>query len=103
MNGQEGAGKRDPYHYPPHWEADVVLSDGGTVHLRPIVPDDADLLVAFHGKLSDRTRYLRYFGAYPRIPPRDLERFSVVDHVDRVAFVALLGDDIVGVGRYERL
>ncbi|WP_020657819.1 bifunctional GNAT family N-acetyltransferase/acetate--CoA ligase family protein [Amycolatopsis benzoatilytica] len=100
---EPSADERDPYAYPRDWEADVVLSDGGTVHLRPIVPSDADGLVAFHGRLSDRTRYFRYFGAYPRIPPRDLERFSTVDHHDRVAFIALLGDDIVAVGRYERL
>ncbi|WP_414937341.1 GNAT family N-acetyltransferase [Amycolatopsis sp. cmx-11-51] len=99
----EGTGNRDPFDYPREWEADVLLSDGGTVHLRPVIPSDADGLVAFHGRLSERTRYFRYFGAYPRIPQRDLERFSVVDHHDRVAFVALLGDDIVAVGRYERL
>ena len=56
-------GDRDPYDYPRGWEADVVLSDGGTVHLRPITPDDADGLVALHGRLSERTRYLRFFGA----------------------------------------
>ncbi|SDZ07435.1 Acyl-CoA synthetase (NDP forming) [Amycolatopsis xylanica] len=95
--------RRDPFDYPRHWEADVVLSDGGTVHLRPVIPDDADGLVALHGRLSERSRYFRYFGAYPRIPQRDLERFSVVDHHDRVAFVALLGDEIIAVGRYERL
>ncbi|MBN6041574.1 bifunctional GNAT family N-acetyltransferase/acetate--CoA ligase family protein [Amycolatopsis sp. 195334CR] len=94
---------RESYDYPRHWEADVLLSDGGTVHLRPVVPDDADGLVALHGRLSERTRYLRYFGAYPRIPQRDLERFSRVDHHDRVAFAAMLGDNIVAVGRYERL
>jgi len=94
---------RDPFDYPRDWEADVVLSDGGTVHLRPIIPTDADGLVAFHGKLSERTRYFRYFGAYPRIPEKDLKRFSTVDHHDRVAFAAFLGDDIVAVGRYERL
>ncbi|MBP2330948.1 acyl-CoA synthetase (NDP forming)/RimJ/RimL family protein N-acetyltransferase [Kibdelosporangium banguiense] len=93
----------DPYDYPRRWEADVVLSDGGTVHLRPMTPDDADRLVAFHGRLSERTRYFRYFGAYPRIPPRDLERFVTLDHHDRVAFAAMLGDDIIAVGRYERL
>lgn len=102
-NPAADGGKRDPYDYPRDWEADVVLSDGGTVHLRPVVPSDADGLVALHSRLSDRTRYFRYFGAYPRIPPRDLERFSTVDHHDRVAFVALLGDDVVAVGRYERL
>ncbi|MEQ3554458.1 GNAT family N-acetyltransferase [Pseudonocardia nematodicida] len=91
-----------PEHpYPRHWEADVVASDGGIVHLRPISPDDADALLYFHSKLSDRTRYLRYFGPYPRISPRDLERFTVVDHRTRVAFLALLGDEIVAVGRYE--
>lgn len=88
---------------PRHWEADVVLSDGGTVHLRPIAPADAEQLVAFHSRLSDRTRYFRYFGPYPRMPQRDIERFSRVDHVNRVALVALLGDDIVAVGRFDRL
>ncbi|SFT78640.1 Acyl-CoA synthetase (NDP forming) [Actinopolyspora lacussalsi subsp. righensis] len=90
-------------HYPRHWEADVVLSDGGTVHLRPILPADADQLVAFHGRLSDRTRYYRYFSPYPRMPQRDVDRFSRVDYVNRVALVALLGDDIVAVGRFDRL
>ncbi len=87
---------------PPHWEADVVVADGGTVHLRPIRPSDADALVAFHGGLSTRTRYLRYFSAYPRIPERDLRRFTHVDHRDRVALVAELGGDIIAVGRFDR-
>jgi acyl-CoA synthetase (NDP forming)/GNAT superfamily N-acetyltransferase len=89
--------------YPRHWEADIVASDGRIVHLRPILPSDADALVDFHQHLSDRTRYLRYFGPYPRIPPRDLERFVTVDHHRRVAFLALLGDEIIAVGRYEGL
>ncbi|HEX2132078.1 MAG TPA: GNAT family N-acetyltransferase [Actinophytocola sp.] len=93
----------DPFDYPRQWEADVVLSDGGTVHLRPVVPSDGDALLAFHGRMSERTRYLRYFGAYPQIPPRDLQRFSTVNHRDRVAFIALLGDDIIAVARYERI
>ena len=87
---------------PPHWEADVVAADGGTVHLRPIRPTDAEALVAFHAGLSQRTRYLRYFSAYPRIPERDLVRFTNVDHHDRVAFVAELAGEIIAVGRYER-
>ena len=87
--------------YPRHWEADVVAWDGGVVHLRPILPSDADAIVDFHSRLSERTRYLRYFGAYPHIPPRDLERLTVVDHHARVALVVLLGDEVIAVGCYE--
>jgi acyl-CoA synthetase (NDP forming)/RimJ/RimL family protein N-acetyltransferase len=93
----------DPYDYPKHWEADVVLSDGGTVHLRPIIPDDAPKLLALHGRLSERTRYFRYFAPYPHMSQKDLTRFSVVDHHGRVAFGAFLGDELIAVGRYERL
>ncbi|HJQ03331.1 MAG TPA: bifunctional GNAT family N-acetyltransferase/acetate--CoA ligase family protein [Jatrophihabitans sp.] len=89
--------------YPPHWEADALVADGGAVHLRPIVPDDADALVRLHAGLSIRTRYLRYFSAYPTIPPRDLVRFSNVDNVDRVALAVWLGGEIIAVGRFDRL
>ncbi|HEX5598044.1 MAG TPA: GNAT family N-acetyltransferase [Micromonosporaceae bacterium] len=83
--------------------ADVLLSDGTTVHLRQIRPDDAPAIVAMHARFSERTRYLRYFSPYPRIPDRDLQRFVTVDHHDREAFVVIAGDRIVAVGRYERL
>ncbi|MGW5668316.1 bifunctional acetate--CoA ligase family protein/GNAT family N-acetyltransferase [Micromonospora sp. NPDC003776] len=82
---------------------DVLLSDGTTVQLRQIRPDDAAAIVAMHSRFSERTRYLRYFSPYPRIPERDLQRFVNVDHRDREAFVVLAGDRIVAVGRYERL
>lgn len=88
---------------PPHWRADVVLSDGGTVLLRPIMPSDADGLVALHSRLSARALYLRFFGPYPKIPPSDLQRFTTVDHRNRVALVAVLGDDLLAVARYERI
>jgi acyl-CoA synthetase (NDP forming)/RimJ/RimL family protein N-acetyltransferase len=99
----DGAVVADGPGYPRRWEADVVASDGGIVHLRPILPTDADALLDFHAHLSERTRYLRFFGPYPRIPPRDLVRFTTVDHHDRVAFICLLGDEIIAVGRYEGL
>ena len=65
------------------------------------MPSDADALLRFHASLSERTRYLRYFGPYPHVSARDLERFSVVNHRDRVAFVCLLGGEVIAVGRYE--
>jgi acyl-CoA synthetase (NDP forming)/GNAT superfamily N-acetyltransferase len=88
---------------PEHWEADAVLTDGGLVHIRPITPQDADRLRRFHAGLSEQTVYNRFFVAVPVLSDRDVEHFTVVDHVDRVALVALIGDDIVGVVRYDRV
>ena len=82
---------------------DEVLADGGTIHVRSVQPADAPGIVAMHSRFSERTRYLRYFGAYPRIPARDLHRFANVDHRDREAFVALVDEHVIAVGRYERL
>jgi acyl-CoA synthetase (NDP forming)/RimJ/RimL family protein N-acetyltransferase len=87
---------------PPHWEADVVAADGGTVHLRPITPEDADGLVGLMERSSDETLYLRFFGPMRRLSDKDLYRFTHVDHDSRVAFVVVLGDRLVGVGRYDR-
>jgi acyl-CoA synthetase (NDP forming)/RimJ/RimL family protein N-acetyltransferase len=89
--------------YPAHWEADVVLRDGGTAHLRPIVPDDADALQRFHVSQSPESIYLRFFAPMPRLSAGDLHRFTHVDQVDRVAFICTVGDEIVGVGRYDRV
>ncbi|WP_153505911.1 bifunctional acetate--CoA ligase family protein/GNAT family N-acetyltransferase [Cumulibacter manganitolerans] len=101
-NALRGRDLAEEYHYPRHWEADVIASDGGTVHVRPITPADADALVAMHARTSDRTRYLRFFGPYPRIPDRDLKRFTEVDYRNRVALIVTVGDDLIAVGRYDR-
>lgn len=89
--------------YPAHWEADIALRDGSAAHLRPILPTDADALQEFHQRQSEHSRYLRFFAPMPKLSRRDLERFTHVDHHDRVAFVVLLGAEIVAVGRYDRI
>ncbi|WP_432523593.1 GNAT family N-acetyltransferase [Kineococcus sp. SYSU DK006] len=90
-----------PVGYPTRWEADVALRDGGTAHVRPIRPSDADLVAAFHSRQSEESRYLRFFAPMPRLSRRDLARFTQVDHVDRVALVATVGEDIVGIARFD--
>ncbi|WP_442542793.1 bifunctional acetate--CoA ligase family protein/GNAT family N-acetyltransferase [Arthrobacter sp. KN11-1C] len=98
MVDQPGAGV-----YPEYWEADVVLRDGGTAHLRPISPEDADALQAFHTAQSETSIYMRFFSFKSRLSSKELRRFTEVDHKDRVAFVITIGGEIVGVGRYDRL
>lgn len=92
-----------PAAYPEHWEADIVLRDGGTCHMRPISPDDGQRLRDFHARLSAQTIYFRFFAPYPELTDRDVRRFTQVDHDNRVAIVATVGGEIIGVGRYDRV
>ena len=87
--------------YPGHWEADVVLRDGGVAHVRPVRPDDAPRIDRFHAAQSPESIYFRFFAPMPRISPADMRRFVHVDHVRRVGLVATVRDDIIGIGRYE--
>src|SRR5437868_7793903 len=89
-------------HYPAHWEADVVLTDGGTAHVRPIRPADAERLRSFYARLSPETIYFRFFSPHPRLSEREVERFTNVDYTDRVALIATLGTEMVAVIRYDR-
>lgn len=86
---------------PPHWAADVLLLDGGTAHIRPIRPEDAPALEAFYARVSDRSKYYRFFAPRPRLSPRELALFTRVDHTKRIAFVMELAGKIIAVGRFD--
>jgi RimJ/RimL family protein N-acetyltransferase len=83
-------------------EFDAILSDGRTIHVRPIHPDDSARLVAFHERLSPETVHMRFFSPHPELNEREVERFTHVDGRDRAALVATRGEEIVAVVRYER-
>jgi acyl-CoA synthetase (NDP forming)/GNAT superfamily N-acetyltransferase len=85
----------------PQWDADVLLKDGRVAQLRPIVPDDADKLVEFYSRVSDESKYMRFFAPYPKLSAKDVERFTHVDLDRRVGFVVTLHDLIIAVGRYD--
>lgn len=88
--------------YPERWEADVALSDGGTLHVRPILPSDGERMARFHERQSPESIYFRYFSPRPRLSEADIERFTTIDYRDRMAFVGLLGDQLIGIARYDR-
>jgi len=89
--------------YPRHWEADVLLRDGQAAHLRPISVDDRELLVEFYEHVSAESKYMRFFAPMPRLSERDVERFTHVDHHDRVAFVLTVGQKMIAVGRFDKI
>ena len=88
--------------YPSHWEADVLLRDGRTAHIRPVTPADEELLVDFYdNRVSDTSKYYRFFSPMPHLSQRDVTRFTNVDYVSRVAFVLMLRDRMIAIGRYD--
>lgn len=97
-----GAAAPVPAGYPAGFETDVVLADGATAHVRPIRPDDGPRILAFHGRQSPQSIYYRYFSPRPRLTDREVERMTDLDYVDRMALVALRGDELIGVARYDR-
>jgi GNAT superfamily N-acetyltransferase len=80
-----------------------TLRDGTAIVVRPISTSDEQRLTRFHESLSAETTRMRFFSVHPKLSSRETARFTDVDHTDREAWVALVGDDIIGVGRYERL
>ncbi|MGW2114733.1 GNAT family N-acetyltransferase [Streptomyces zhihengii] len=93
-----------PEHaYPDHWEADVVLRDGGTARIRPITAEDADRLVSFYEQVSDESKYYRFFAPYPRLSDKDVHRFTHHDFVNRVGLAMTAGDEFIATVRYDRI
>ena len=92
-----------PEGYPLLAEADVVLRDGTVARLRPIRPGDAEAIHRFHAGQSEESIYLRFFAPIRELSQRDVERFTTVDYVDRMALVATIRDEIIGIGRYDRV
>ncbi|MET8580053.1 GNAT family N-acetyltransferase [Streptomyces collinus] len=100
---QSPADRQDRHEYPAHWEADVVLRDGGTARIRPITIDDADRLVSFYEQVSDESKYYRFFAPYPRLSAKDVHRFTHHDFVDRVGLAATIGGEFIATVRYDRI
>jgi len=92
-----------PDAYPVWWEADVVLRDGGVAHVRPIVPSDADRIRRFHAGQSAESIYLRFFAPLKMLSDKDVARFTQVDYDLRVALVATVREEIIGIARFDKL
>jgi acetyl coenzyme A synthetase (ADP forming)-like protein len=76
--------------YPAEREADVVLRDGATVHVRPVRAGDGAAMRAFFESVSPKSIDFRFFGA----PNLDwVTAWSVdVDYADRFGLVAESGN-----------
>jgi acyl-CoA synthetase (NDP forming)/RimJ/RimL family protein N-acetyltransferase len=97
----EGKSTQQERDYPAHWEADVLLKDGRTAHLRPVHPTDGPALVEFYAHVSEQSKYYRFFAPMPKLSEKELHRITHVDHHNRVCFVLLVAEKIIAFGQYE--
>ncbi|HVD16264.1 MAG TPA: GNAT family N-acetyltransferase [Actinomycetota bacterium] len=89
--------------YPWHREADVVLRDGSTVHVRPSRPDDAPAVRELLTGLSQESIWLRFFSGFPNLDAA-VGWATTVDYQWRYGLVATTGSDgtVVGHAGWER-
>jgi RimJ/RimL family protein N-acetyltransferase/nucleotide-binding universal stress UspA family protein len=83
----------------------TVLRDGSSVLIRPITPEDRELLRSGFEELSERSRYMRFQSPTPSLSEEQLSYLTVVDHHDHEALVALdpATGGGVGVARFVRV
>jgi acetyl coenzyme A synthetase (ADP forming)-like protein len=89
--------------YPASREADVILRDGSTVHVRPVRRGDEAALAAFFAGLTAESRGLRFFSAAANVS-EEAQRAVDVDYADRYGLIATRGQTSapVGHGGYAR-
>ena len=99
--------------YPSQHEQVWPLQGGGEYTVRPIHPDDANMLQSFVRQLSPESRYFRFVSSMQELPANMLSRFTLIDYDREMALVAVhrergVGADgqttetarVVGVSRY---
>jgi acetyltransferase len=98
--------------YPTQYVAPWTMKNGTPVVIRPIRPEDEPLIVTFHGTLSERSVYFRYFQMMKldqRVTHERLTRICFNDYDREIALVAdrqdpQTGDhEILAVGRLIKL
>ena len=99
--------------YPAGLEREWPMKGGDLYTIRPIQPDDAEMLQALVKGLSPESRYFRFVSSMQELPAKMLARYTLIDYDREMALVAVhrdrkLQDDgsfveterIIGVSRY---
>ncbi len=82
----------------------IELSDGSTVQLRPIEPDDAPRLQQTFSMLSPQTIYMRFLNTAGGLSDEQARYLAEVDYHNRMALVGVIQEQgeerIIAVARY---
>lgn len=113
------AGGPSNYHhlailpYPARYEQIWPMRGGGEFLVRPIRPDDAQMLQTLVKGMSPESRYFRFISQLAELPASMLARFTLIDYDREMALVAVVrersvnaagdvteNERVVGVSRY---
>ncbi|MBS0549528.1 MAG: GNAT family N-acetyltransferase [Proteobacteria bacterium] len=84
--------------YPVELETSVEWR-GETLRLRPIRPQDEDMINRFAEHLSPEDIRLRFFGPIKQLTHEMAARLTQIDYDREMAFLLLDGEELLGVGR----
>ena len=92
------------YPYPTQLVSQWQLADGTDITIRPIRPEDAELVQAFVRGLSEESKYFRFMSSMHELTETMLVRFTQIDYSREMALIAvtLVQDREIelGVARY---
>ena len=90
--------------YPAQYEERLVLKNGKSVFIRPLLPADEGLIVDLFGKLGRDSVYLRFLTYLKSLPEDLLFQFIHINYSEQFALVALIREDgkdaLIAVARY---
>lgn len=75
--------------YPARFDQVWPLAGGGEVTVRPVRPDDAQMLQELVRGLKPESRYFRFASAIKELPPGLLARLTLIDYDREMALVAV--------------
>ncbi|KXS32330.1 MAG: CoA-binding domain protein [Candidatus Gallionella acididurans] len=92
------------YPYPTQLVSQWQLADGTDITIRPIRPEDAELVQAFVRELSEESRYFRFMSSMQELTEAMLVRFTQIDYSREMALIAVTlaqnREIELGVARY---
>jgi acetyltransferase len=78
--------------YPKEWERDLTLDDGRRVFVRPVRPEDEELVAEFFRHVTPEDLRLRFFAAIRDFSHPFIARLVQIDYARSIAFIAVDAD-----------
>ncbi|MGV8893522.1 MAG: bifunctional acetate--CoA ligase family protein/GNAT family N-acetyltransferase [Burkholderiaceae bacterium] len=75
--------------YPSDYEQEWPMRSDGKYTIRPIRPDDAEMIQTFVRELSPNSRYMRFISSMRELPSRMLARYTLIDYDREMALIAV--------------